>query len=97
MYRMCAAVTKRSRSRAFSTMNKLGIADVTLADKRVLMRVDFNVPFSNVRDCGARVGARWPAPPRALHVGVTNARAHTCAAVSPVYRLLPLAPRAVLL
>lgn len=47
--RMCAAVTKASTKRArtcsFSTMNKLGIADVDLTNQRVLIRVDFNVPF----------------------------------------------------
>jgi hypothetical protein len=40
-----AASLKRKRS----TLTKLGIDALSLVDKRVLVRVDFNVPFKKVR------------------------------------------------
>lgn len=40
----CSSFTKSSKSSKMSLSNKLSIKDVDLKDKRVLIRVDFNVP-----------------------------------------------------
>jgi hypothetical protein len=46
---------KRKRS----TLTKLGLDALSLAGQRVLIRVDFNVPFKKVRAGGGRVGLGW--------------------------------------
>ena len=45
-------------TKAKSALTKLGLTSLPVADKRVLIRVDFNVPFKKVRvlACGTRGG-----------------------------------------
>ena len=56
--------------RAEHLMNKKTVKDIDLKGKRVLMRVDLNVPYENgvVSDATARSAARWfiPSPSRPM-------------------------------
>lgn len=49
-----AVVAGAKRAREFSSFAKLGIDAVDVAGKRVLVRVDFNVPFADVSSSECR-------------------------------------------